>query len=669
LTINDLVRAITPSESARRILIEGFARGALWAGVLLTAAILPVFLSSLSTQVTFDEFARFVVITAISAAGGLVSVTSDALFASTGTIFAELGVRPTLINLLIGFLAYRAGGKVKEFRGGDVSLRRLSTLSSLGLGTGFVAVLFATSYLASGPLNSVPGVSLEAIGLNSMLWIFFVVALPAWLGSMKYLGRKSSSSWKWAFASLRTFAGFYGVLLLLAALVFFVSTWISPDWGPSLAKLPPVPAGEFGWREAAALAQAIGAFLIVLPAILFTILSLGIGANYALQFGIFGTDILAAVDSFVPGFDLSTISNFSVASNFGAWPFVLVLAAVVLTSLISGARASGEFGDGRPFRREFLVVGAVALVVGLIGKSITGVELFWSNRGKPQHLISDGELLLQEGFASFGISTVSLTLLLVAIALFLASGATFARDFMADAFPRLYSGSLSGSASESRGLVAQVFGIVTSIALLAAVVVPIAGASVERAWASIDGPAQHFDGIAKTIEGDDLEATKKLFGFKEANAKSWLPDAVMIAALPKREQRSAISVSNWNDDAWQVGNLDAKTSLIWELEDGKVKLPLTAEGELKEFLWIINHPEFSSKPAALDIRFSTGPALRGAGKSKVTVNGQEIDRGTYKALPGSYELVVPGFKLIAPASQKFFTSGQSLTLLRQKSFS
>jgi hypothetical protein len=396
---------------------------------------------------------------------------------------------------------------------------------------------------------------------------------------------------------------------------------------------------------------------------LFTILSLGIGANYALQFGIFGTDILAAVDSFVPGFDLSTISNFSVASNFGAWPFVLVLAAVVLTSLISGARASGEFGDGRPFRREFLVVGAVALVVGLIGKSITGVELFWSNRGKPQHLISDGELLLQEGFASFGISTVSLTLLLVAIALFLASGATFARDFMADAFPRLYSGSLSGSASESRGLVAQVFGIVTSIALLAAVVVPIAGASVERAWASIDGPAQHFDGIAKTIEGDDLEATKKLFGFKEANAKSWLPDAVMIAALPKREQRSAISVSNWNDDAWQVGNLDAKTSLIWELEDGKVKLPLTAEGELKEFLWIINHPEFSSKPAALDIRFSTGPALRGAGKSKVTVNGQEIDRGTYKALPGSYELVVPGFKLIAPASQKFFTSGQSLDFI------
>jgi hypothetical protein len=666
MSIDQVIRSITPSEPLRRVLTEGYARGALWAGILTSAAILPVFLLTLSSQLTFDEFARSVVISAISAAGGLITLASDSGLGVTGEIFAEIGLRPTLITLLIGFLAYRAGGKVKELRGGEISLKTLSSLSALGLGAGFASVLFAMSFFAQGSINAFSAVSLEPIGLLGIIWIFSVVALPAWLGSMKYLGRKSTSSWKWAYASVRNFAGLYGALIVLAALVFFLSQWISPDWGMSSPKLPDPQGGEFGWSEAGQLGLAIASFLVVLPAILFTILSVGMGANFALQFGALGSEILGSLDSVLPGIDLSAISNFSVSSTFGPWPFVSVIVALVLTSLIAGAKASGKFGSTNGFRRDFLVVGVVALLVGLIARSLSSVDVAWSNLGKPPHQAKDGELLLQEGFVNLGVTAVSLSLILVAVAVFLALGATQARQFLSEAFPRIYSGSFTPSSSEPRGLLAQILGAATSAVIVAAIVIPISAASVERVWAGVDGPERHFDDIVKVIEGEDLNATKELFGFKKSEADAWLPDSVLEGALPEREQRIPISASNFNDDPWKTGNLDAKTTVTWELEDGKVELPLVSQAELIEHLPLVRHPKFSSTLGPVEIRFSTGPALQAAGKNTVNVNGKDIVRGTYKALPGSYELVVPGFKLVAPTTQTFYTTGEDLKFIAEE---
>jgi hypothetical protein len=119
-------------------------------------------------------------------------------------------------------------------------------------------------------------------------------------------------------------------------------------------------------------------------------------------------------------------------------------------------------------------------------------------------------------------------------------------------------------------------------------------------------------------------------------------------------------VKNSNNSAWTVGNLDAKATVVWKFYSGNVKLPLTAEGELVEHLPVVSHPKFTASPPSVEILISTGPALRKAGQTTVTLNGQEIERGTYKAVPGTYELVVPGFKLIAPTTQQFYTTGQSL---------
>lgn len=662
MTITDSIKSIIPSEAVRRVLIEGYARGALWAAVLTSASIIPIFLLSLSLTETysFDEFARAVLATAISAAGGFLSLASESGLVTGETIYLDVGIRPTLITLLIGYLAYRTGGKIKEFRSSEASLKSISSLNAIGLGLGFVSVFVALSFFAKGPIAAFSGVSFETIGLKSILWMFFVVALPAWLGSMNYIGRKSTSSWKWAFASLRTFAALYGALLLVALTVFILNQWISPNFGNSTPELPATPAPDFEWSQLGPIAAALLGFLILLPAILFTVLSIGLGANFAVQLDFLGADLLSGISSFIPGFDLSSLTSLSVVSNLGPWPFVAVLVALALVALISGAKASGQFGSDRGYRREFLKVGVVTLLVGLVAKSVSEIDLFWTNLGKPAHQIENGELLLQEGFVSLGITTVSLTLIAVAIAVLLAAGATFAQLFIAESFPRLYSGSLSRPERESAGTVAQIFGAVTSIAVLAGILVPISAATIERVWAGTDGPAQLFGQVLNTIEGEDIQKTKELFGFKESEADSWLPDQVLTSALPSRDARQDIKVLNFNNNDWEVGNTDAKTTVSWKTEDGEVKLPLIAEAEVEQRLPLIKHPKFEASPASVEIRFATGPAMRKAGKDEVSVNGTPISNGTYKALPGIYELIVPGYKLIAPASKKFFTTGESL---------
>jgi hypothetical protein len=669
--LGNVGEAIWPTPSRTKVFLESLGRSVSWALVLLISLAVPLIALSLTSEalgikISADDLTRAVVILALAASGSGIQLVVDGSALQQATYYLDLGITPSLLTLLVGFIAYQAGTRIKEFRNTADSMRQLSGFSSLGLGLGFAGTLYLASAIAAGSILDFGVVELAPMSPASFLWAFFVVALPSWLGAMKTGNRKSSSVWRWAYSALRTFGIFYLVLMGVVGLVLLFYTLLAPVFANSL----PLPAEVSGASAAAStngwlVLGTIVTILLFLPTLVFNVFAIALGAEYAYQIDYLGLDVLGLAESlpFVDGISfVSSLGAVSILNILGVWAFAAVLVAIVLSSLISGVAATGKASFDPAFRRDLVSGLVVVFFVGFVLQSITKFNAVWTNGGVPAKDAMDGSLPLQEGFLTVGITTASFGLILALIALFLVQGGSKSASFIHESFPRLVS-ILSAKSLDSeidRGLPALVFGrVVAGIAALA-VVIPLGIASVERTWAAIDNPGNKFRDVATLVETGDLEKVKEFFSRGAAEEPKWLPDEVLLAARPSADARNPIEVTNFWTEPWQIGQLDAYGKVSWKGDSGSVVLNLQTESEVSDHLRYIQHVNYTATSERLNLTVSYGKFLSDAGRKEITVNGVSVPVGSYAAIPGTYTVKSPGFKLIAPSETVFVTNGSDM---------
>jgi hypothetical protein len=664
---SNIGQAIWPTPSKSKVFLESLGRGVSWALVLLLILAVPVFMLSLNSQnfginLSIDDLARSLVFLAVAASGSFIQLLVDGQAFQGETFYLDIGSSSSLITLLIGYIAYRAGSRIKEFRNSSDTVKQLAGFSSLGLGLGFAGALYFATVIAAGSLAGYGMVELAPMSVASFLWAFFVVGLPAWLGALKSGNRKTPSAWRWAYSAVRTFAIFYVTLLGVLGLVFLVYHWIAPDFLASMKEVDSVPGMQLnGWLV---LAIVVG-FLLVLPTILFNLFAVALGAEYAVKLDVLGLDIVSLLESipFVDGVSLATsLGSVSVLGTLGVWAFVAVILAVALSSLISGLAATGKASMDIVFRRDLITGLVTVFFVGFVLRSITQFTGAWTNQGVAPRDAADGSLLLQEGFVAIGITTASFAFVLAIVALFLVLGASTASVFIQESFPRLSSvlSAKSLEANIERGLFSMIFGrVVASVAALA-IVLPLGVAVIERAWASFDGPVNKFRDVQSLVENGELEKVKEFFAQKAAKDAVWLPDEVLLAARPIPNSRESIEVTNFWGDPWKTGQLDANGKLSWKTESGPVVLNLGTESEVSEHLRFIHNAKYTATAQRVKLNLSYGEFVSAAGMTGLSVNGVMVPSGTYDAIPGTYSVKTPGFKLVAPSETLFVTNGTEM---------
>jgi hypothetical protein len=666
-------QAIWPSPSKIKAFLESLGRGLSWALVLMLTIAIPLiglsfFIEQLGISWSVDDMFRSIVMLALLGSGSFIQLVIDATAFEGEKVFLELGFIPSLVTLLIGFLAYRAGSRIRDFRNSPEPIKQLAGFSSIGLGTGFAGGLYLATLLAAGTVLDFGVVELAPMPLTSILWAFFVVSIPAWLGSLRSGNRKASSAWRWSFAAVRTFGIFYLTLMGVVGIVSFGYFVTAPSFASSL----PLPSTEIvpgpnGWVT---LLVVVG-ILLFLPTLVFNFFAIAIGAEYAYQIDYLGLDVLSLVEGMDWLSQISIVTSFgpvSALSIGGIIAFVVILAAVVLSSLISGAAATGKASFNLEFRRDLVVGLVVVFFVGFTLRSITQITGVWTNLGVQSHDASDGSLPLQEGSISVGITTASLAFVLALITLFLVVGGGRSASFIHQSFPRLVS-SLSGRTLDSgvdRELLPMFFGKLVTVIVTLAILIPIGVAATERTWAAIDGPRSKFEVVRSLIETGELETVKEFFIPNSEDKANWLPDAVLESARPTEASRQSLEVTNFWDNPWQVGQLDALGKLAWKLPSGVVELKLETEAKVSEHLRFIHHVNYTATTERFKLNVSLGEFMTAAKRSELSVNGVKVPAGSYDAIPGVYEVRSPGFQLIAPSESVFVTKESDMTFMAKE---
>lgn len=662
--------AIWPSPSRSKVFLESLGRGVSWALVLwLTLAIplmgLTLNAKDLGLSLSSDDLTRSIVFLSIAASGSFIQLVVDGAAFQQGTYYLDLGIAPSLITLLIGFVAYRSGTRIKEFRNTTDSLKELSGFSSLGLGVGFAGAFYLASLVASGSILNLSVVQFAPMSPVSIIWVFSVVAIPAWLGSLRTGNRKSSSAWRWAYSAIRTFGIFYVVLMGITALVYLSYSWIAPvfaDSSPLPVEASSQGQGPNGWL----VLGVILAVLLFLPTITFNLFAVALGAEYSYQIDYLGLDVLAATDN-LPLMDgisfVSSLGAFSILSTLGAGAFIAVLFAVIVASLISGVAATGKASFDAVFRRDLVAGLAAVFFVGFVLRSVAQFGAFWTNRGVPAQEATEGSLPLEEGSLTIGITSASLALALAIIASFIVLGGSKSSAFVHESFPRLVS-SLSGKQLESnidRGLLPLIFGRAVAIVAALAVVLPLGTATIERTWAAIDTPTNKFREVAELVETGELEKLKEFITKDRQDEANWLPDDVLQTARPAAATRRTIEVTNGWDDAWKIGQLDAYGKVSWNADSGPVVLNLGTRAKISDHFRFVQHANYTATAQPLNLTISYGGFLTAAGRSEISINGVSVPVGTYSAIPGMYTVKSPGFKLVAPSETVFVTNGSDMS--------
>jgi hypothetical protein len=207
----------------------------------------------------------------------------------------------------------------------------------------------------------------------------------------------------------------------------------------------------------------------------------------------------------------------------------------------------------------------------------------------------------------------------------------------------------------------MIFGrVIASVAALA-IVLPLGIAVIERAWASLDNPGNKFQEVQSLVETGDLEKVKEFFTQNDDSEANWLPEAVLEAARPASDSRNPIEVTNSWDDPWKTGQLDAYGKVSWDTESGPVVLNLGTQVEISDHLRFIQHAQYTATVQRLKMNVAFGEFLSDAGLTDLSVNGVMVKVGSYDAIPGTYSVKAPGFKLVAPSETLFVTNGTEMS--------
>lgn len=661
--ITSIMDYLVPNQNRPRTLASSIGRGSIWAlalnGISILLTGLFVMLSDLS--LSLSETLRLAVNLAVSAVGATPNFEMSIPELGLAPVGFQLGIRPSLLTLFLVLVAFRYGRKLVT--SGNIKTGQSAAQSAWGAGLGFTLITLAASFLSAGSigLNLTSSVSLVSIDIVDCGFAFLVVALSVWLGGLLAANRAGSRLGSgfiaWISNALKTFVKLYAALSVLATILFLILSAIQPDFMESVAEASSNPTSP----NAKAIVGALLIAILFLPTYLFCALALFAGLGFTISIDGTGLSgyVLDVSQSILSSQTFLPSASISAYESLG-WYFELaVLFAVSVVALISGKAASIRLKFSS--KSDWDLLRTLAFVGALLLSAVTLSQLSLSWRAQVE--TSDGDKdQIDSGLATIGISFVSalLVIAIISFAIYLSAGKL--SNFTLSAFPRTVKWTTKDQ-SESvvkRTLPGRVFGALTTLLLVLAVVVPSTIAITERVWATNESPEALGKEISRIIESDDLEKLKK--ELSKSDRTEWLPDSAMAAAKPTAADAATVSVVNNQGKPWEVGNLDAKVTLSWGQGEAAVSFPFETSYKLNRMFGIFNHPAFSPNLKPISMEIKAGRFLPEEQLSTTKINGESLEIGSYSAIPGVYRITSDGYKLIAATDVTVVTGTASVTV-------
>lgn len=630
-------------------ILRAFARGVIWAaGVIFAVTTIGVvILQSYDGVDAVGLSFRIATTTLVAAAGATVEVitSNSSLFLTTVGKY-QINLHPGLITLLLMGLAFWSGHFFVRSRREFSSKLAISHAVSSSVGfilTAWIATVAATGTFRSGNLANL---DIKPSSVEQLAVFGILLSVASYLGAIKarngFESSTRSSTWLWVRRSALAFARLYGVILFVAVGIWFISRWIEPVFAVS----QPDANSSLNSPWQAVVATTAG-LVLLLPNFLAAafLFATGVEINTTAlvsQSGIFGAN-----------------DQYSILASQGIWVYLAVITIVFVVAIITSAIAAQK--------SDFKLKGSSSFLAGLAFIVCLAFLSKWfldSNIGvQAKHSAS---IFAPEvgPLTAFGLSSSGLFITSFVVAMGFAAGSTFISRFVTQTLPNVSAIILGHQiAKNARPLSPRILGMFLTLFAVVATLIPISIATSNRIWATSDGPVQSSENIAKSLQNSSIGQLKVLIAKKDAKRLTWLPDSVLEAARPKSSNQASIVVSNSQTKPWQVGNLDANSTLKFEYSDNKsVSYQVGFNSEVRSELSYLTHPHYEPKLGVQNVAVSRSEFMPSSVKANVRVNGVALSDGTYAGLPGKYRIEADGFKLIAPTDETLFSSGASLVL-------
>ena len=629
------------------------ALGLLILAVVITAA--AVALTPAGTlQVSFLAVA-LLIFNSVAGSNVDLSITGNSLNLETGPLFGTAGVHPTLLTLGLIFASYFLAKKHARKNNLDSAWARV--LAAFSIGLGFSVFAWVVSLFAASSTFVIGGaVTLQQSSVLTLLPTFLLVAVVSLAG----LTAATTSAFKsglFAWAVRSTFAFFVSFTALIFTVLIIVSIilWIQPDFAPSMPEVK--GSGDYSSYVGLGL---LGVALY-LPTILMYVFAFGIGGSLGLTYNLGNatSSVWDAVAGVLPGFNFANIDVLTLLGFPYEAAIFAVVAVVAMTSAVIGHHQTGYAPKKLTHLLSFFGV-AIGLLIAAAFLSDT--SLSWTNKGQTASTFTQGAVQLDEGSARAGI-TLGLLVLVFALMAAAGFGATkHFRNFLSESYPRLfaYTSGKPVLTDDQRRFSARLFGLETVVVLVLAVAVPTTFVTVERVWASVDTPAALAGSFGSQMQNGDVATVKSMLQGDENYP--WIADKVLKIAKPKTGWSQNASAKNLNKRDWEVGNLDAVTTLTWESKNGKASYDIPTTSKPKTYLGFIKHPTFKLKPEPVYLTFANDMFYPADLMAKALLNGEKVQSGTYRSFPGLYHVVAEGYKLIAPTDKWISSNGNELLI-------
>ncbi|NDC47897.1 MAG: hypothetical protein EBZ61_02235 [Micrococcales bacterium] len=559
--------------------------------------------------------------------------------AQTGLLVNQsgVGIHSLSIFLVVFTFAYQITKRAGKRKHG---LKDSIEISPLHLALGFALASSAISFISQGnsSISSYASFESKPLGLTSFLTVFSLTYVSSYLGWLKSSPELSetNSIWLWLGKATRTFVVIYSGLIAIALLVLFVRNLIEPDF--AISSHPVETATSLTPDQSLWIAMGVVLFGLNLLAQFFF---LAMGLNVGLESQGAGA-LLSSLDP-----TLLEYSNLWTYTLLGPWAYIGVLVLVSVVALISGAAATDALAKK--------VSGVLRFQQAYLG-AIFATAAVWLLTGIQATASTTAEESTYTSTLIWGASLISAMAFATAVSFLAWSGGGKSYRFVASAFPRLVQWRRQSGLLEQQSYDGRVFGIFVKSLVALACLIPLGASSINRVTAYTDGPVQVGEEVAKTLTSGSIAEVKKLLSVNSGSGTKWLAEAILKKAQPTEGYSSTIVVTNNLNEPWQPGNLDAKIEITFAKDDSSSIVSKIGTSSTLITSGLLNRVNYEAVPTAVKISFVTNPFLKENKKFAFKVNGTTIKAGTFFAIPGNYQVVAEGYKLIAPTNLSISTT-------------
>lgn len=656
------------SKLAKEQASDAIIRGFKWAGILVAITTVPLAVTSLffsdinDVHLSLGHTSQIGLALAALAGGAKIhwlEVAGDINLDVSGS------VKLTLLTVLLQVAALRHGRKLGRTSLGTLYIPVLLTAF------GFATTIFLATYLTHG----FDGI-ITSPKASDYVRLILCVAVPMTVGAIfrNYSENGVITEFRTSLKSVRIYAVLLTATSVLGLATFWLVELIRPDFLHSQ-----LPQSE-PTREHFALYVTVGilALALNLPTIIIGSLSVLTGASIAAS--VYSS---TQIPSFLSGSinnicDFGGLSceatNYSISNHFGLLTFVndyslakratfiaiFLFTIGLLMALSSSFAAAGNVPEETMRKRVFR---------NLIAYSLVGGYFIWLVNGEftmTEQPTSKFETNLSHGSGSIGLAAGTI-FAIAAIFAFLAGLATGekAKSGLPVAFPRIarvFRVEPSAQGENQGGW--RAFGLITSAVLSLTIILSLAGATYELVYAKSHGPKFFASKVQKALETGDVAGFKKLTG----NPKDfpWLNKQIMTRALPSATAAADIEIENDLGKKYVTGQLDSVLTYALGGSDSEVKYSLPLTGKTLSIFHIkfgpnldadyLTKAKFTYDARPVHLAIHAGKFIPKTISKQLKINNTKAKIGTFNTVPGKYNFVLPGYKLIAPTNITVETS-------------